>query len=69
MKNKIWKSITLTTEAEQNITIQPNEQLNEITLSFCELDGSSKSGKLYITKNDLPYIVEELQKLMEYYNK
>lgn len=69
MKNKIWKTVTLLTEAEQKIIIQPTPELNGITLSFCELDGTHDSGILYLYKNDLPHIVKELQKLMEDYSK
>ena len=67
MKNKIWKEVSFVNHVEQKIIIQPTPEFGGITLSFGELeDDKSDSGLLYIIKEELPFIIEELQKMMEY---
>ena len=66
MKNKIWKEISFVTDNEQKIIIQPTPEFDGITLSFCEQDDTHDSGLLYINKEELPFIIEELEKMMNY---
>ena len=64
MKN--WIKTTITTEWDQNISIEPAPEFDGLSIQLSELDGSHKSLNLYISPKDLLLIVEKLQEMMDY---
>ena len=64
MKN--WIKMTITTEWEQNINIEPTPEFDGLNIWFSELDGTHKSPTLCISTGDLPIIIEKLQEMMDY---
>jgi len=66
MKNKIWKEVSFVNHTEQKIIIQPTPEYDGITLCFGDLDDKNYSELLYINKEELPFIIEELEQMMEY---
>lgn len=68
--SKPWIKTVMYTEAEQLINIQPTpEMCNYIEVCFSEIDGSEDSGILYISKDELPILIQKMQEMMEYVTK
>lgn len=55
-------------EADQKMLIQPTPEFDAIELHTSEIDGSHQSGAFFITKKELPVIIEKLQEMMNYIN-
>lgn len=62
--NKIWIEISISTEAEQIVTLKPTPELDGISLEFKELDGTSSTSGLYLSYNEASRLAEELVKFV-----
>ncbi len=63
---KPWITTEVYNHCEQKVLIQPTPEFDGIEIYIQEIDGSKSSGALYINKEELPYIIQKLQEMMEY---
>lgn len=66
--SKPYLRVELFTQTEQSVVIQEGEDSGYIEVYFKE-EGVKNSGLLYISKTDLPTIIEKLQEVMNYTEK
>ncbi len=64
--NKPWIQTKIDNHCEQTITIQPTPEFDGIELYFSEMDDSNETGAFYISKEELPVIIQRLQDMMNY---
>jgi len=56
-------------EADQKLVIFPTPEFDAIQFYIVESDGTHKSGEFFITKDELPLIIERLQDMMNHVTK
>lgn len=61
---KIWIEISISTEAEQIVTLKPTPELDGIELAVKELDGTNSTGGLYLSYDEASRLAEELVKFV-----
>jgi len=65
-----WIITEIITNEDQVIRIQPTPGGdNCIEFSFSGQDDENDSGILYINKEELPYVIQKMQEMMEYVTK
>ena len=65
MKNKVWNKTVIATE-EQNVEIYPTEEFDGIIIETKELDDKTLSGRLYLNKDEMEFLITKMQEMMKY---
>lgn len=52
--------------ADQKLIIQPTPEMDGIEIYIQEIDGSKSSGAFYISQEELPYLTQKLNEMMNY---
>ena len=65
--SKVWITTEITTNAEQDIIIQPTPEFDGIVLEFKESgDEHYRNGRLYLDKDMLNTLVTKMNEMMNY---
>jgi hypothetical protein len=66
---KPWKVITLTTDCEQEIQINPTPEMEAIEFRYKETEDDLKFRQpLYLSKDTIDHLITSLQQMKEYVN-
>jgi hypothetical protein len=67
MKNKVWIKTEITTDAEQDIRIQPTPEFDGIILEFKESAYEHyHNGQLYLDTESLEALIAKMRETMDY---
>lgn len=69
MADKIWKSVELSTEFEQEIKVNPTPEYDGIELYFKEAGGVVWGNSLYLDRNTMEALIVTLKEMMDYVEK
>jgi hypothetical protein len=64
MKNKIWYCTEISTEAEQNVSIYPDETFSGIIVETKELDGHPSTSRLYLNRDEMEFLIIKMREMM-----
>lgn len=63
---KIWKSVNLSLEHEQDVLLHPAEGWDGIYLSFKDLEDKKFNNPLFLDRKSMVMLIQEMQSLMNY---
>ena len=66
MAKKLWKTVELSTEFEQDIRISPTPEFDGIEVFFKEAGDSKWGHSLYMDKKTMEALISSLNEMMEY---
>jgi len=66
MKNKVWHTVEIATECEQNVSVYPTEEFNGIIVETKELDDKTSNGRLYLNQDEMELLILKMREMMEY---
>lgn len=64
--NKKFISTEIFTHADQSLIIQPKPEFDGIELYVKQTEDNKMTVAFYLTKDELPVIIEKLNQMMEY---
>ena len=64
MKNKIWYCTEITTEAEQNVSISPDETFSGIIVKTKEMDGDPFTSRMYLNRDEMEFLIIKMKEMM-----
>lgn len=63
---KIWKSVNLSLDSDQDVLLHPSEGWSGIELSFKEVEDKEFGRSLYLDRKSMVALIEEMRSLMNY---
>ena len=70
MTKKIWFSTEISTDAEQDIRVQPTPEFDGITIEFKEAgDPLYKGNTLYLDRDTMEILIIKMRETMDYAGK
>jgi virulence-associated protein VapD len=69
MADKVWKSVELSTEFEQDIKVSPTPEYDGIEVYFKEAGDSRYGGSLYLDRKTMEALISTLKEMMDYVGK
>jgi hypothetical protein len=66
MAKKLWKTVELSTEFEQDIRISPTPEFDGIEVFFKEAGDFKWGHSLYMDKKTMEALISSLNEMMEY---
>jgi hypothetical protein len=69
MKSKVWIKTEITTDAEQDIRIQPTPEFDGIVLEFKESCHDYHTGRLYLNTESMEALIAKMRETMDYVKK
>ena len=64
MKNKIWYCTEISTEAEQNVSIYPDETFSGIIIETKEVDGNLFTSRMYLNRDEMEFLIIKMKEMM-----
>ena len=66
MKDKVWKSVELSTEFEQDIKVQPTPEYDGVEVYFKDAGDLKYSPSLYLDRKTMEALSITLNEVMDY---